>query len=472
MLELEDVDRRRRPTGRFGLTACIVASGTLLVGWSASDSRATASATLRTRAASYTEAVVFRFPKGGGSEPWGRLLDKSGVFYGAAQAGAGLGSVFELTPSRNGYREKALHVFRNAGDGGSPLLGVIVRGGALYGTTTAGGTGSCNSGYGCGEVFSISRSGDGYAKRDVYDFRGGADGDVPSGGLIDVAGVLFGTTFFGGGSGCQGSAGCGTVFAMRPSKRGYIESVIHPFRGNGSDGAGPSARLLDRAGVLYGTTSSGGGDNVGTVFKLTPSDSGYTESIVHSFGGPPNDGAVPLAALVADESGALYGTTWTGGTDGLGSVFKLTPSGSGYTERIIYSFDFSSGAYPRAALLVDKKGVLYGTAQYGGIGGCYGNSSGSLLGCGTAFALTPSADGYGMTVLHRFRGGRDGAFPFAALISDGTGMLFGTTISGGDRDCVASYTGTAGCGTVFKLTPYLHPAVAPHWFPRRLSPEY
>lgn len=156
----------------------------------------------------------------------------------------------------------------------------------------------------------------------LYAFRGGSDGAQPAAGLVaDKHGALYGTTAVGG---VGGSFGNGTVFKLTPSGRGYTESVLYAFRG-GNDGAEPFAGLIaDKRGALYGTTAFTGvisGD--GSVFKLTPSGNGYTESILYHFQGSPNDGAYPDASLIADENGALYGTTSAGGAAGIGTVFRL-----------------------------------------------------------------------------------------------------------------------------------------------------
>ncbi len=298
--------------------------------------------------------------------------------------------------------------------------------GRLYGTTVSGG----NSGL--GTVFRLTPSGSGYTESVLHSFTGGSDGAQPYSSLhADKNGVLYGTTY-GGGSYSEG-----TVYRLVPSGSGYLESVIYSFTG-GSDGAQPfldsQALFEDKQGALYGTTGYGGTYGVGVVFKLTPSGSGYTESVLYSFTGS-TDGATPVPSLIADKYGALYGTAHSGGSYGDGAVFKLTPSGSGYTETTLLSFTGSGGAAPGQSLyyglVADKHGNLYGTTGYGG-----------AYGSGVAFVLTAST-GYTETVLHEFTGGADGRYPYEGLFLDKSGALFGTTYEGG----------SSGLGTLFALTP-------------------
>jgi uncharacterized repeat protein (TIGR03803 family) len=264
-----------------------------------------------------------------------------------------------------------------------------------------------------------------------HDF-GCSDGASPSSNLIaDNAGNLYGTTDMGGPS------GSGTVFKL--SLRGAY-TVLHSF--SGATGSGSVAGLTaDSAGNLYGTTKFGGPPppgcrpfcfGYGLVFKLSPSGA-YT--VLHSFTGG-SDGSAPNG-LIADSAGNLYGTTEIGGHGG--TVFKLSPPanpGGAWTETVLYSFCSKpgcSGGSPRAALIADSAGNLYGTtSQGGGASGCGGNT------CGTVFKLSP---GGAYTVLHTFSGS-DGANPQAGLIADCKGNLYGTTASGG-----AFFRGTA-----FELT--------------------
>jgi uncharacterized repeat protein (TIGR03803 family) len=242
--------------------------------------------------------------------------------------------------------------------------------------------------------------------------------------ILDADGNLYGTTRD------------GTVFKLKTDGTGY--TILHNFIVY-PDGVEPFASLiLDVAGNLYGTTRYGGAANFGTVYTLKTDGTGFT--ILHSFSGIDNDGAYPLASLILDAAGNLYGTTSQGGLGDCycGTVFTLKTDGTGFTG--LYSFTgsaFSDGAYPRASLILDAGGNLYGTTVNGGLGGC------SSLGCGTVFTL--KTDGTGYTVLRFFNGGSsDGSQPWASLILDAGGNLYGTTLTDG-------LGAGAGCGTVFTL---------------------
>jgi uncharacterized repeat protein (TIGR03803 family) len=200
-------------------------------------------------------------------------------------------------------------------------------------------------------------------------------------------------------------------------------SLLYSFQCSGNDGAGPTAGLVrDSAGNLYGTTQVGGTSNQGTVFEVTATG---TETVLHSFGGPPKDGAYPGASLVRSPQGRLYGTTQNGGTYGFGTVFELGPGGK---MTVLYSFaDGADGGYPEAGLARDTAGNLYGTTA---IGGAYG--------LGVLFKV--SAVGQ-ETVLHSFGEGSDGATPISVPLLDSAGDLFGTTYWGG----------AFGLGTVFEV---------------------
>jgi uncharacterized repeat protein (TIGR03803 family) len=262
------------------------------------------------------------------------------------------------------------------------------------------------------------------------------DGADPSADLIfDAAGNLYSTTFGGG------AHGKGTVFELTPNADGsWTESVLYTFCSltNCSDGAFPIAGLIfDTAGNLYGTTGGGGVDHADVVFKLTPNaDGGWTESVLHTFNG--SDGHAPDSGLIFDAAGNLYGTTLDGGahrSDGV--AFKLTPNADrSWTESVLHSFNGSDGEGP-TGLIFDAAGNLYGTTYYGG-----------AHGRGTAFKLTPKADGsWTESVLHSFNTS-DGAFPDAGLIFDAAGNLYGTTEGGGNSSVC-----DGGCGTVFELIP-------------------
>jgi uncharacterized repeat protein (TIGR03803 family) len=266
-------------------------------------------------------------------------------------------------------------------------------------------------------------------ERVVYSFRGKPDGWNPFGSLTaDNDGTIYGTTFGGG------SVGFGTVFALKPSHPGYSERVIYNFLGN-PDGSGPFAGVtLDGNGSLYGTTQLGG-EGVGTVFKLTPSSSsGYTESILHQFRpGPYGDGVYPYAPLIFDKGGELWGATLGGGYC-CGVLFKVTPSGSGSGESGVWGFENSDGNSPYGGLVLDtRREMLYGTTE-----------SGLNAPNGTVYEFPPARGGF-PTTIHTFSG-LDGANPRSAMILDAKGALYGTTVGGGAYNS----------GVVFRLARHNH----------------
>jgi uncharacterized repeat protein (TIGR03803 family) len=276
----------------------------------------------------------------------------------------------------------------------------------------------------------------------LYTFTGEADGANPSAGLIrDAAGNLYGTASQGGlTTGCEfGSAGCGVLFKL---DRKDNETALYSFTGYPTDGEFPVAGLVrDKEGNLYGSTKFGGTYDVGTVFRV---DRNGKETVLYSFTGGA-DGANPLAGLVLDKAGNLYGTAPYGGDlsctlqgpYGCGVVFRI--DGTGH-ETVLYTFTGGAdGGFPTAGLIWDQRGNLYGTTEFGGLASCS---------CGVVFKLDLAGK---ETVLYSFTGGADGAYPFAGLVLNKAGNLYGTTSYGGDLNC-APLPGL-GCGNVFKLKP-------------------
>jgi uncharacterized repeat protein (TIGR03803 family) len=299
--------------------------------------------------------------------------------------------------------------FGDSTTGNTPVAGLIRdASGNLYGTTALGG--DFNGIQEGGVVFKVSPRG----KETVLHTFTGNDGQGPAAGLLmDANGNLYGTTAGGG------AANDGVVFRVTPHGR---ETVLHSFAGG--DGATPMAGVIvDAGGNLYGTTRFGGAGNEGVVFKLSPSGK---ETVLYSFTGG-DDGSEPLAGLVRDGNGNFYGTTSEGGANNAGVVFKLTPRGR---ETVLYSFTGGDdGGLPRAGLILDADGNLYGTTSEGG-----------PANDGVVFKLSP---GGRETVLYSFTGGNDGAFPFGGVIRDTNGNLYGTANSGG----------VAKNGVVFRVTP-------------------
>jgi uncharacterized repeat protein (TIGR03803 family) len=326
--------------------------------------------------------------------------------------------------------ETVIYAFKGDRDGANPDARLIWDGRTLYGTTNAGGGLGCSSGLGCGTVFSLKLNG---TETVLHRFGRGLDGIYPN-GLINVNGTFYGTTYQGGnyyGTACgkRYRRLCGTVFSITPSG---TETVLHTFALNAVNGGlGPSARLIQFNGTLYGTTSAGGAYNNGTVFSISTSGQ---EKVLYSFRGG-DDGAGPSTRLIA-VNGALYGTTLGGGNGcdqsySCGTIFSVTPSGS---EKVVYAFQGGGDGYYPYGSLININGVLYGTTVDGG---AYNN--------GTVFSITPTGT---EKVVYAFKGGKDGAHPDGGLIF-ANGTFYGTTSVGGGTSC---YVGS-GCGTVFSVTP-------------------
>jgi uncharacterized repeat protein (TIGR03803 family) len=364
----------------------------------------------------------------------GVISDRSGNLYGTTfYSGAyGMGMVYELTPTSTGWKQTILHSFNVDGVDGFWATGGLVMdaSGNLYGTTEFGGSGSCTGdGFGCGTVFELSPSADGsWTEIILHDFTG-ADGWQAYAGLVfDRAGNLYGTTANGG------NYGQGTVFEMSPSGGVWTLSVLHHFTGGGDGGVPWAGVTLDGSGHIFGATSAGGGSSsackygCGTVFELIHTrDARWTGRILHNFTTDPSDGHFPSARLVFDSAGNLYGTTpQGGGTLDTGIVFELLRGNNGtWTESVLHNFNDSQtdGAYPSAPLIFDGAGNLYSATLSGG-----------LEGQGTVFELTPASDAWNETILHSFTNqGTDGAQPSGGLIFNALGHLFGTTGSGGQN---------------------------------------
>jgi uncharacterized repeat protein (TIGR03803 family) len=328
------------------------------------------------------EGVLYAFAGGSdGFFPFAGLLRRNGTLYGTTQFGGGLpckkyyhscGTVFRVSLSGH---ERILHSFAGPPDGAEPSARLIAVNGALYGTTTAGGSmrDGCARYAGCGVVFQVEASG---SERVVYAFKAGKDAAFPSGPLLSVHGTLYGTTS-GGGSGR-----CGTVFKVSTSGN---ESIVHSFSGSG-DGCYPTGDLATIDGALYGVTSYDAGNRCkcGAVFKLTTNGA---EKIIYRFKGGTDGECCPYSGLIAF-NGALYGTTGQGGSGcsashGCGTVYRVTTAGA---EHVLYAFQGGTdGAYPEAGLTT-LGGTIYGTTAGGGGYSCgYGSSQS----CGTVFAISP-----------------------------------------------------------------------------------
>ena len=335
-----------------------------------------------------------------------------------------------IAPLAHAQTYSVFYTFPSNQDGNRPQ-GVIKDGaGNLYGAAYYGGA------HVAGAIFEINPAGQ---ETVLYSFKGTPDGNGPVGVVRDAQGNLYGATYFGGFN-CQiqPNAGCGTLFKVSASGK---ETVLHTFGGRG-DGVAPVGVVRDSKGNLYGATTNGGDFSCGgkytwgcgTIFKL---DAAGRYSILHKFAGDVNGGG-PVAPPIVDASGNIYGTAG-GGTDSLGIVFKLTPNRE---FSVLHSFAGGpgDGCLPFSGLLRDAAGNLYGTTQ-----GC------GAFGYGTVFKLDATGN---ESILYSFTGGADGSFPYAGVVEDAAGNLYGTAAFGGDFDHACTLSGnTPGCGVVFELSP-------------------
>ena len=348
----------------------------------------------------------------------------------------------------SGSRAVVLYKFTGNPDGRFPGGQLIAdHAGNLYGTTHYGGS-SDN-----GAVFELSPptvKGGKWTETVLYPFVGGSDGLDPNPGLVfDKSGDLYGTTF--GGGNCPSY--CGVIFRLAPPHTpggNWTETVLHAFGGpNSTDGGGPSGSLVfDKAGNLYGTTELGGisactnnPGPCGVVFQLSPPKSQggrWTETVLYTFTGI-TDGAFPVGYLTLDKQGTLFGTTTEGGTGacndgegttiGCGTFFELNAGARGaWTETVLYNFQTSDSG-PAWDLLLDYTGALYGPAGYDVI---------------KLAAPAKHGDPWTKHVLHQFKEGISGRYPFSGVISDPNGNLYGTTAANGLESAY---------GTVYELSP-------------------
>jgi len=368
-----------------------------------------------------------------------------------------------------------LHAFTGGLDGGIPYAGLVMdRAGNLYGTASAGG-GSTSCTGGCGTVFKLSQHGSSWVFTTLYAFQGGTDGAAPLASLLIAPdGSLYGTTYAGGGGTCftDFGHGCGTAFRLKPAPTGckavlcpWIETVLYRFSG-GADGANPNMGplVMDATGNLYGTTLAGGSSSEGTVFELTSTGGLWTETVLHSFAGA--DGVFPQSGAVFDAAGNLYGTAESvNGTGDGGTVYELSPSAQGWNLTVLHTFDGSLGD-PVGGLFIDAQGKLYGTTFYftgsygwvyelspsghgwqfsqlvslpfsGSLTGLASDAAGSLYGVqplslndGDVFKMIYSGGSWTLNQLHDFDY-RDGSAPQGVPLVDTQNNVYGTTVGGG-----------------------------------------
>ena len=376
------------------------------------------------RASAATETVLHNFAGGAYSEyPYGGLVfDSAGNAYGTASGGGlGYGTLYELTPSHSGWTANILYSFDNVSGAypGGPL--VSDQAGNLYGTAGYGGnkSGVCQT-TGCGTIFELQRVSGGWNLVVLYKFSGGSDGAYPNPKLFrDSSGNLFGTAYFGG-------LGYGTVFELSPSSGGWKESTVYSFV-SGSQAANPVNGVTSGgSAIFYGATAYGGSQNLGTVYQLNKTASGWKQTVLHSFNG--KDGENPLGGALLLRQGTLYGTTNSGGPSGQGTAFSLTPGTQTFTT--ICSFSGPNGSSPNGGVISDSAGNLYGITVFGG-----------SAGYGVVFVLRNVNGAWQESLLHSFDG-TDGNQPIATPTIHG-GALFGTTSGGGEWDAGVDWELTA-----------------------------
>ncbi|MGA2760135.1 MAG: choice-of-anchor tandem repeat GloVer-containing protein [Candidatus Cybelea sp.] len=343
-----------------------------------------------------------------GLSPRGGLtIDKAGDIFGTTESGgrSNAGTLFELARSKGRFTERIVHRFKGV-DGMVPVAQPFEdANGNLFATASLGGNVD-------GDGAAIELRAKGRSYRETSLLFSGTDGEAPQASFVEVGTKLYTTTSSGG------KYGYGAIVAL--TVPGLAETDVYDFAGPPNDGETPRSSLVaDSSGALYGTTEVGGSSYSGTVFKFVPSPSGGSESVLWSFSFA--DGAIPFAGVTRDEAGNLYTTTESGGSSDYGAVVKLTPSGSGFTEKVLHSFTSSGDGESPEGGLTYKGRFLYGTTPLGG-----------SHGLGTIYRLSTSGGDY--SLLYSFQGGtRDGEYPFDTLAVSGQ-TLYGTTSAGGSKN--------------------------------------
>ena len=368
-----------------------------------------------TQSQAQTFTVLHQFTGSEGATPIaGVTMDRAGNLYGTAYLGGqgfgfcnlGCGTVYQLKRTRTGWLFNPLYFFQGP-DGANPQSRVVFGpDGALYGTAVQGGP------HGRGVVFRLRPPATVcravpclWSLTIVHAFEQSNDGSYPGAGdlVFDSAGNIYGTT------GDGGDSFGGVVYQLVPSNGSWTENILHNFQG-GNDGARPDAGVIfDSQGNLYGTTEAGGTTGGGTVYKMTRSGSGWTESVIHSFQNE-TEGSAPTGGLIFDAAGNLYGATSSGGPGFAGAAYKLTPSGGGWSSEVLYNFTAYVGSH--ASLMFGPNGALYGTLGLGDV---------------DVFELTQSNGQWTQTGIN----GRTNDSPMGNVIMDAAGNLYTTGSQGG-----------------------------------------
>jgi hypothetical protein len=393
---------------------------------------------LAAHAQTFTVLHNFTDQNDGGSPAAGMTVDSHGTFYGTTEYGGdlscdgggppGCGVLFKFKNTGSGWVLTPIHAFNDSQFPTYPGVPAVGSDGNLYDVTFLGGT------YSSGRVFTVIPLPFGrWAYKVLYQFTGGSDGGCPTTlapVLFDSAGNIYGAAT------CGGPTNSGVVYKLTRSNTGWKESVLYSFTG-GNDGSNPHGITFDAAGNIYGVAADGGGNQncgfnkgCGTIYKLTPSPSGWTETTLHTFQQGVDGGH--SGPLIRDKAGNLYGITEQyGPNNNGGTVWELSPSNGGWTLSVLYAFPTATvDDYGPYALTMDTAGNLYGISNEGG-----------LYSRGFLFKLAPSNGGWTYTDLHDFGG--EGCYPQGAVLLDTAGNLYGGT----------QFCGTYGYGVLWKFTP-------------------
>jgi len=380
-----------------------------------------------------TTDIIYSF--GGG--PDGEYLDTdvavdaAGNLYGTSVLGGtfGGGTVWQLSQVNGNWVHTVLYNFTGGADGGEPYKGVTLDSdGNLYGTAVTGGSGSCEGG--CGVTYKLTKNGSSWTQTVLHAFTGGDDGSGPGSRVtLDKQGNVYGMTPTGG------AFGLGTIYTLRPKANGtWALQVLHAFTGGPDGSSGSAGKMVFHQGALFGAATTGGAHGFGTIFRLMPRGKGqWTFQSIYSFQGD-LDGSFPYGGLTIDLSDNVFGTTYYGGTDGVGTVFQLSFARGGWVNLVLYSFKASAdGNSPISNVVFDDMVNIYGTTSEGG------------LGSGTIFKLTQVGAGgsWSETLAHEFASTPDGAFPYSGMTPGGDNSFYGATVHGGAN----------GEGAIYKFTP-------------------
>lgn len=376
-------------------------------------------------------AILYSFHgRADGANPSGVAIDGSGTIYGTTFRGGGAprqacgaqgcGVAYELSSNGPHYIETVLHKFQGP-DAANPISELSILGNALYGTTFTGGA------HNLGTVFQIERSSSGYAFSNIFDFTGTSNaGELPTSGVLSFKGALYGAAEV---RGCY----CSIIYALQNVSGIFQESLVATLQGSLGDytpatpiAAGQSLFAVNESG---GHLSRGCPSGCGTAFQLA----GSSALLLHTFVGTKYDGATPVGRLWQDRSGNFFGTTLTGGGNtpackrGCGVVFKLAPSGSFYSESLVYTFTGKGDGRSPNAIVGDSQERLFGTTG------------------DTVFELIKSNNSYKETTLHTFPNTGGPNTP-GGQVSIFGGSLYGALSHGGSTRC------TEGCGAIYRMT--------------------